>query len=186
MDLDIIIVLSHESKKGNLSEFAKKRIEKAAELYKKNKTKIILSGGYSLHCKKGGPIEAELMKNYALEVGIEEEDILLEIESRDTQGNAYFTKQIAKKNNYKKILIITSDFHIPKTKFFFDFVYGLNYNLSYESSPTRLSKEERKKLDEREKRSQEIMEGIYSEKKIKIGEDEKISEIIREFYSKFN
>jgi len=187
MNLDVIIVLSHESKKANLSEFAKKRIEKAIDFYKKNQTKILFSGGYSLNCKKGkGSAEAELMKLYAMEKGLPERDIILETESRDTQGNAYFTKQILIPKTWKNILVITSDFHIPKTKFFFDFVYGDGYNISYEGSATNPLKRRNKKLIESEKKSQKIMEEIYYKKKIKMGEDEEIGNLLRNFYSRFH
>ena len=133
-----------------------------------------------------GPSEAELMKIYALKRGIFEEDIILEVDSRDTQGNAYFTKQIIRSKFWENILVVTSDFHLPKTKFFFDFVYGENYNLQYDLVGTDISKEEREKLAESEKKSQEVMEKIYLEKNIKKGEDKKRGIIVNKFYSRFN
>jgi uncharacterized SAM-binding protein YcdF (DUF218 family) len=180
---EAIIVLGHESKR-KLSSLCIKRLEKAIKLYSKKELPIIFSGGYSLKNKRGeGPSEAELMKNYAIKKGVSLSNILLEEKSRDTQGNAYFTKQILKKKGWKKVLVITSDFHLLKTKFFFDFIYGPKFKISYMGVKSDFSKKE---IKEKERKSIDVMIKIYKEKDIKQGEDEKIGEILKTFYAKFN
>ena len=185
MDIETIIVLGHESKNGKISDLCSERLKRAYELYSKEKVPIILSGGYSLKSKSIGPSEAELMKKVATDLGIEEADIILEKESRDTQGNAYFTKQIIKEKGWSKPLVVTSDFHLMKTKFFFDFVYGPNFDVSYEVVKTEFSKEELKEIEEKEIKSQNVMVKMYEEKNIVPGEDAKVGEILKSFYSKF-
>jgi len=126
------------------------------------------------------------MGDYAIKNQISQEDIILEEESRDTQGNAYFTKQLVKKNNWKNVLVVTSDFHLLKTKFFFDFIYGPEYNIQYLEVNSNLPKEKTRDISKSEKKSQEIMEKIYTENKIQKGEDKKIKVLLEKFYSKFN
>jgi len=185
--IEVIIILGHKSELGNLSEMARERIAKGVEIYKEKKVKIIMSGGYSLQNRKdSGVIESELMKDYAIKKGIPPKDIILESESRDTQGNAYFTKQIIKSNAWKNILVVTSDFHIPKSKFFFDYIYGEDYKILFSESKTNFFEGELKEIEKKEKRSIDIMKKIYRERKIKRGDDEKVGEELKEFYSKKN
>ena len=69
--------------------------------------------------KKEAPIrsEASAMKEYALSLGIPEMNILAEEKSKDTLGNAFFTKiTYLEKYNWKNVIVITSDFHLNRTK----------------------------------------------------------------------
>jgi len=183
---EAIIVLGHESDKEKLSDLCIKRLEKALEIYSKKEVSIIFSGGHSLKSKLEGPSEAALMNKYALQKGVNPKNIILEENSRDTQGNAYFTKQIIKKKGWKRILVITSDFHILKTKFLFDFIYGPKFKISYIGVKTNLTEGKIKKIKEKEKKSQEIIAKIYKEENIKPEEEEKIGKILKTFYAKFN
>jgi len=186
MNIEAIIVLGYESNSGRLSDLCNQRLERAYKLYSGKKVPIILSGGYSLKSKKGvGSSEAKIMKKTAINLGVNKKDILLEEESRDTQSNAYFTKQIVKQNNWSNILVVTSDFHLMKTRFFFNFVYGPKFKISYIGVKTNLSKEEQEEIKEKEKRSKNIMVNIYKENNIKRGDDAKIMEISKLFYAKY-
>jgi len=186
MKEEAIIVLGCKPKGGKLSDLGHQRLEKAFELYSKKKVPIILSGGYSLKSKKGiGPSEAKIMKGTAINLGIDRKDIFLEEESRDTQGNAYFTKQIVKQKGWSNILVVTSDFHLMKARFFFDFIYGVKFKISYVDVRTGFSKRELAEIEEKEKRSRDVMVKMYKENNISPGEDAKVMEILRSFYSKY-
>ena len=84
------------------------RINKAIKIHKKNKnSKIIMSGG------KGSDemiSEALTMKNYALEQGIRNEDIILEDKSTSTEENIKFSKAIIGEN--KNTAIVTNYYHL--------------------------------------------------------------------------
>src|SRR6185437_12239401 len=93
---------------------------------------VIVSGGYSAWMKKVKYAEADVMKNYLAKHGVPLKQIFLERESRDTIGNAYFSKQIIKKHpSWKRILIVTTNAHIPRSRWIFKKVFGANYHLSY-------------------------------------------------------
>jgi len=186
MKIEAIIVLGYESNNGKLSGLCSQRLERAFELYSEEKVPVILSGGYSLKVKKGvGTSEAKTMKRTAIKLGINEKDIILEEESRDTQGNAYFTKQIIKQKGWSRILVVTSDFHLIKAKFFFDFIYGPRFNISYEDVKANLSKKEHKEIEEKERKSKEVMVKMYRDNGIKPGEDKRVMEILKPFYAKY-
>ncbi|MFH1425475.1 MAG: YdcF family protein [archaeon] len=183
MRADVIIILGHDSDKGKLSDLAKSRVDKGLDVYGKTKAKILMSGGYSLqHKKDPGYREAELMKEYAVGKGVPEKDILIEIESRDTNGNAYFTKQIAKSKKWKDIVVVSSDFHMFKVKYFFNFVYGKGYNTSYRSSKSGFKKKEINDVMKKERKSVKGMKELCKRKNIKSGEDLKLRRLLNNFY----
>jgi len=107
---------------------------------------ILLSGG-TVH--KPPPVNAdgfplfesrELAK-HLVSAGIKPDRILTEISSYDTIGNAHFARLLfTEPLQLKKLLIITSEFHMPRTKAIFEWVFHLpplpfKYRLDYKSTP---------------------------------------------------
>lgn len=97
------------------------RLNKAIEIYNRNKGKnpyIIVSGGKGSNEKIS---EAEAMKRYLIDNGVEENKIVLEDKSTTTYENLkYSKKKIEEYDSLKsnKIAFITSDFHIYRTAIF--------------------------------------------------------------------
>lgn len=91
------------------------RLEKGIEIYEKSgqKANIIVSGGKGSDEQMS---EAEAMKNYLIENGIDEKHIVLENKSRNTLENLSFSKKIMDdmKENYSCIFV-TSDYHVFRT-----------------------------------------------------------------------
>ena len=136
MATDVIIILgSAPNKDKSISAVGKSRVDFAIKLYKKNpNSKIITSGAYSwLLNKDPGYREAEIVKNYLIANSIDEDSIITEKKYRDTFGNALFTKPIIEKQGWKKIAIVSSKFHLKKTKYLFENIYGGGYKISYHS-----------------------------------------------------
>lgn len=184
MVYDGIIVLGYELDNGKLRQMAKRRLNKFVEIYKKNRIKVIFTGGYSIKIRRGdGPTEASQMKKYAVKKGVKEEDIILEEDSRDTHANAYFTKKIVEKLGWKNILIVTTDINIYKNRFFFEFIYGPDYYFDFVGVKKNVSGKQRECLINYDRKSANIMRDMYKEKGIKPGEDKKIKIIIDKFYA---
>jgi len=184
MNYDGAIVLGYELAKGKLQAIAKKRLDKFIELYRKKRIRVILAGGYSIKIKKGtGPTEAAVMKSYAIKKGVKKEDIILEEDSRDTHANAYFTKKIAEKLGWKKILVTTTDINLYKIKYFFKFIYGPGYKFRFIGVPREVGKKEKSYLLKYDKKSAQVMKEMYKEQGVKPGEDKKIKKIIDKFYA---
>jgi uncharacterized SAM-binding protein YcdF (DUF218 family) len=95
---------------------AANRLTDAVVLYKKGIVrKLLISGGDgNLLGKKS--IEAEKTEPFLLLMGVRQEDILLESNSRNTHENALFSKALLDSQRIKsdKILMITSAFHTPR------------------------------------------------------------------------
>lgn len=75
--------------------------------------KLILSGGQG---PDEGISEAEAMRRYLTEHGIEEERLLLESASTSTYENIYNSKRLLP-DNVEEVTIITSDYHLARARF---------------------------------------------------------------------
>lgn len=90
--------------------------------------------------KKGFPIfESVAAAKYLIQNDIEPHKILCETSSYDTIGNAYFAKVIhVDPLGLSKLLIITSEFHMARTKAIFEWIFSSKfsdraYTLSFEA-----------------------------------------------------
>ncbi len=59
---------------------------------------------------------------------------LIEEKSKDTLGNAAYTKAICKEYGVDDIVLITSLYHMPRAHFVFDHVYGENFSITQHGS----------------------------------------------------
>lgn len=178
----IIILAGGINNDGSLPNLPKKRVEKGVELYKnKVAPKLIMTGkyGFWLDFTKEIPprSEAEAMKEFALSLGVPAEDIILEQISKDTVGNAYFTKvDILEKNNWKNLVVVTSEFHIPRTKFIFDIVLGPEYKIEYTPTDDGLSEEERMNVEIKEEKTIQVLKNTILD--IEPGKNEQIKNLL--------
>ena len=89
--------------------------------------------------------ESVLAASYLAEKGVAPTRLLTETCSYDTLGNAYFARTIhTDPLSLSRLKVITSEFHMPRTRAIFDFVFGLSdarqaqavlqYHLSFEAS----------------------------------------------------
>ena len=89
------------------------RTERAVELLKEGYADyLILSGGKVYD----DVTMAELMKNHAIKLGVDENKILIDDEASTTNENAEFTKDIIEENNFKSVIVVTSDYHSRRSK----------------------------------------------------------------------
>jgi len=63
----------------------------------------------------GGMREAILMGEQLRDWGVEADRIVLEDQARNTRENAVFSAAIAKKRGWKKVLVVTSAFHMKRS-----------------------------------------------------------------------
>lgn len=89
------------------------RTEKGVELLKEGLGEyLILSGGIVYD----DVTMAELMKNHAMKLGVPEEKILIDDKASTTHENAEFTKEVIEENNFKSIIVVTSEYHSRRSK----------------------------------------------------------------------
>jgi hypothetical protein len=163
---DCIIILGGSIKNnGDLPNWVINRLDEA--LNNPTKYYIVTSRGTTHKPppidKNNMPIdEANRMAQYLIAKGINSEKIFLESWSMDTIGNAYGVLMMhCIPRNFKKILVITSDFHIRRSESIFRKVFSLPKNefiLSFISSNSELKESEKeiKSLEKWKKNSKKI------------------------------
>jgi uncharacterized SAM-binding protein YcdF (DUF218 family) len=141
-----VVVAGGMTDDGGLPAWVVNRLDRAAEEYERHRdaapatpgspapTYILLSGSATPHkpppLAKGGFTlhESSAMAEYLVERrGVPPEHLLKDTASMDTIGNAYFTLvQHAIPRGWRSALIITSAFHMPRTRAAFEWVWGLS------------------------------------------------------------
>lgn len=132
-NIDTMIILGAKVNEDGVSKTLKLRLDKALEYYEKNKDiNIIVSGGQG---KDEVTTEALAMKNYLVEHGVNDEDIILEDKATTTLENIIFSKKIIDDLNLgNRALIVTSDYHLFRGKFIASILGIDNEGLSSTSS----------------------------------------------------
>ncbi len=108
---DVVIVLGAGARKHGqpLPPQAKERIQQGYSLLQQGYAPtMIVAGGLS---KQSGLIEADLMKAYAISIGLPSEQIVVENRSINTWENAVNALDIMKRNNWESALVVTSPYH---------------------------------------------------------------------------
>lgn len=145
--LDVIFVLAGGlTDNGEVHEWVTRRLDLAYSIYKNIsiKPKIICLGGGTYHkppiLNDEGYVvhESTACSEYLINLGVKSSDIYKEWSSYDTIANGYFSlMNYTMPMNFNNILVITSDFHIIRSKFIFNWIYSMinkKYNIYFESA----------------------------------------------------
>ncbi len=141
----VVIVLAHlMNKSAILNLESKKRIELAVSLFREKKYDFIITTGWNYRKdtqEKIGNIQAlHIIKNY----DIPKEKIIVDTNARDTVGDAYFIRKKLNKLMISNIIVVTSDYHVKRTKLIFkSFFNNINIRVyGCKTNSKHLSKEE--------------------------------------------
>ena len=96
------------------------RLFYAIKLYNLGKIKKIVISGGNGQLINDGHMEADWSKDFLINCGVPEQDILIESKSRNTWENSLFTSELLKENTNKKLLLITSAWHMKRATFCFN------------------------------------------------------------------
>jgi uncharacterized SAM-binding protein YcdF (DUF218 family) len=109
---DAAIVLGAAVWGNDVSPVFRERINHAIDLYRTGKVrKIIFTGGQG---NRNELTEAAEARQYAIENGIPQTDILVEEKSHTTYENLVNAKQVADANGLKKVLIVSDPMHMKR------------------------------------------------------------------------
>ncbi len=137
-----VVVLGGGIKDGKLPLQAKKRLDKAIKISEtRDIDRFLVCGKYSFLTDKNDlpeKTEAEIMKEYLLNEGVDSNKIFTEKESMDTISNAYYAKtEYFLPQNETEGIIITSEYHIPRVKYIFEKIFGNKFDLKFEGVETK-------------------------------------------------
>jgi len=127
--------------KGMCHPWVIERLNLAFEIYNKTNKNIFCLGGGSYHIppilnkKKFAIHESTSCSEYLISLGVSSNKIFKEWSSYDTIANAFFSfLNFIIPLELKKIVLITSDFHITRTKVIFDWIktiFKININIIF-------------------------------------------------------
>ncbi|MYL38424.1 YdcF family protein [Halobacillus litoralis] len=111
-EADAAIVLGAAQWNGKPSPVFEGRLKQGIELYEEGHVDyLIFTGGKS---EQAASSEAEVGRNYALEKGVPEEDILYEDSSLMTEDNIINAKEVTEEKNLETFLIVSDQFHLKR------------------------------------------------------------------------
>jgi vancomycin permeability regulator SanA len=96
---------------GTPTAILKDRVETAAQLYHQGKADKLLMSGDNRFVNYNEP---EAMRQYALELGVPDEDIVLDYAGRRTYDTCYRASAIFQ---VKSAILVTQNFHLPRALF---------------------------------------------------------------------
>ncbi|MFB6468094.1 YdcF family protein [Cytobacillus sp. Hz8] len=113
--VDAIVVLGAGVREGTPSPVLKLRLKKTVEVHRKYKNAMIyVTGGLDTGEEK---TEAKVMKEYLVEHGVKSNLIVMEDKATSTEENFKFTKKMMSPIQ-RKIMVVTSDFHMYRAKYY--------------------------------------------------------------------
>lgn len=95
------------------------RVWHAARLFHAGKAPVLVMSGGSV-LAKSATSEADVMRQFALDLGVPGVAIVLEERSRNTRENARFTAEILKAKGVDQILLVTSALHMRRAVSLFE------------------------------------------------------------------
>ncbi|MDD5449058.1 MAG: ElyC/SanA/YdcF family protein [Candidatus Omnitrophica bacterium] len=106
----IVVFAGGVGESGQAAQGYEERVEAAVDLYAKGyASHIIFSSGYTYVFK-----EPLVMKALAVELNVPENAIILEDKAKNTYENVKFTEAILRSNGWKKILLVSSPYHMKR------------------------------------------------------------------------
>ncbi|WP_051220453.1 YdcF family protein [Jeotgalicoccus marinus] len=112
----------------------KGRMQKAAELYHDNYADYVIISPVRKH------IYPQTIE-FATELGIPESAIIEEHDATSTYTNATETLKLMDEYEFDSALVVTSDYHLKRSKMIYDRVNNNKFDLSYISAPNTDGKE---------------------------------------------
>ena len=97
---------------GQVSMWAANRHFMGLRLHRSMQLPMIFSGGL-VHKESG--VEAYTAVRLHKACGVEEKYLLPDAKSRNTVENVRFTRQLCEQNGFKKVILVTSAYHMPRS-----------------------------------------------------------------------
>ena len=137
--VDVIFVLAGGvDANGYIHEWVRRRLDVAIQIYCQKKCYIVCLGGGTYHkppsLNHAGFVihESTACCKYLIDAGIPYNKIYKEWSSYDTIANGFFSLvNYSTPRKWSNIVVITSQFHMPRAKAIFEWIYSLEPHYQY-------------------------------------------------------
>ncbi|WP_246999242.1 YdcF family protein [Halosolutus gelatinilyticus] len=126
----VVVVLGHRLSKNGIHPELRDRVDAGITTFQQtNAPFLVCSGGRTNDAVPR--TESEVMREYAIERGIDRSRILLENRSLDTIGNAYFARLLVDElaDDPETIAVVTSAYHADRAAYIFEQCFGDDYRI---------------------------------------------------------
>lgn len=149
----IIVLGSPNDAEGKLSSIALERCRQALAEYSQHPDAYILpTGGWGEHFNTTDKPHGYYVRQYLTAHGVPEQQILECAESANTIQDAALAKPILGRHGITDLIVVTSDFHVPRAQFLFRREFP-DSRLSFSAAKTNLPEDELRRLKEHEERA---------------------------------
>lgn len=128
---DAIIVLANlMDTNGVLNDESVMRLKMGVDCFKSRNARCMVTSGWAYRPDSEICIGSAMAKFLNVELGMPEARILVDLSARDTVGDALFTKMnVVMPNEWSSFIVVTSDYHLQRTKDIFSFIYGPGFQI---------------------------------------------------------
>lgn len=123
-----------------------RRVDAARSVITRSEAPVVLCGGGFSPFET----EADIMFDILTDAGIPKDRLYREDDSIDTVANAVFAKLLMRQQGLLSpegtLVVVTSDFHVPRSKNIFEKVFGPGYRVSLVAAATDFSRSMKKSL----------------------------------------
>ncbi len=142
----LIVLGSPNDASGRLSSIALQRLGRAQTEHARHPDyPILLTGGFGAHFNQSERPHAEHARAFLVSQGVPRDAFLEFALSSNTIEDASFSEPIVERIRPGCLVVITSDFHLPRARHVFDRVFG-TLPVRYVGEPHRCSEEVRRRL----------------------------------------
>jgi len=96
--------------------------------------------------------EAQVMKDLAMQEGVDAERIIMEESANNTIENALFTLDLLYELGVQSVVIITADYHLPRVQTIFERILPKHFKRAYKSEHPDLTPLERQQEEQNEQK----------------------------------
>lgn len=169
-------------KNGILNNETIRRINKAIEICSQRKTNLIITSGWAYRKDNSNTI-GRIVKNYiSNNFKLENCKILVNTKSRDTVGDAYFSRTKLTKYSISKITVVTSDYHIKRAKLIFNSFFS---NIEY-LEILGIETLKASKISIKKKEQTSIDAFLKTFKNVDFNDDEMVLKTLKKFHPYYN
>jgi uncharacterized SAM-binding protein YcdF (DUF218 family) len=132
----IVVLANLMTAEGILNDESRARMDRAIAAYRAKVSNILVTCGWAYRADSSVTI-ADAMRRYALACeDIPSGNVITEEQSRDTVGDAVFTKRnLAIPRGWRDVLVVTSAYHVERSRRIFSFIYGPTHHIEVVGAP---------------------------------------------------
>lgn len=114
---DVAIILGARlADGGGASPALRRRVAHGVELLRTGAVgALVMSGGPT----SAAGVEARVMGELAVAAGVDPAHVVLEGRALNTIQNALFCRPLLRRHGWRRILVVTDSFHVPRTRYIF-------------------------------------------------------------------